>query len=200
MRNEQDYYFHKAKKEKYPARSVYKLEEAQQKHRFLKPGQRVLDLGCHPGSWSLYAAEETGEKGVVVGVDLQYTELVVQKPHAEIHWLCYDVFSQDLADYLKKNWPGFHVVLSDMAPRTTGSQYADHQHSLRLAARVLEMARLFLHKNGTVYCKVFQGEDFPQFLKECRTLFTSVKVVKPKSSRQESREVFLLGRGFQRTG
>ncbi|MBM9536040.1 SAM-dependent methyltransferase [Desulfobulbus alkaliphilus] len=196
MRKEQDYYFHKAKKEKYPARSVFKLEEAQLKHRFLKFGQRVLDLGCHPGSWSLYAAEVIGEKGVVVGVDLQHTDLAVQKPHAEIHWLCYDVYSEDLVVYLKQNWPGFHVVLSDMAPRTTGSQYADHQHSLRLAERVLQMARLFLHKNGTVYCKVFQGEDFPQFLKKCRALFTSVKVVKPRSSRQESREVFLLGRGF----
>lgn len=200
MRKEQDYYFNKAKKEKYPARSVYKLEEAQQKHRFLKAGQRVLDLGCHPGSWSLYAAEVTGEKGVVVGVDLQRTNLVVEKPNAEMHWLCYDVFSEDFAVYLKKNWPGFHVVLSDMAPRTTGSQYADHQQSLRLAGRVLELATLFLHQNGTVYCKVFQGEDFPQFLKECRPLFTSVKVVKPKSSRQESREVFLLCRGFRREG
>jgi len=200
MRKEQDYYFNKAKKEKYPARSVYKLEEAQQKHRFLKAGQRVLDLGCHPGSWSLYAAEVTGERGVVVGVDLQRTDLVVQKPNAEMHWLCYDVFSEDLAVYLKKNWPGFHVVLSDMAPRTTGSQYADHQQSLRLAERVLELATLFLHQNGTVYCKVFQGEDFPQFLKECKPLFTSVKVVKPKSSRQESREVFLLCRGFRREG
>ncbi len=200
MRKEQDYYFNKAKKEKYPARSVYKLEEAQQKHRFLKPGQRVLDLGCHPGSWSLYAAGVIGAKGVVVGVDLQPTDLMVQKPHAEIHWLCYDVFSDDLAVHLKKTWPGFHVVLSDMAPRTSGSQYADHQHSLRLAGRVLEVAAMFLHKNGTVYCKVFQGEDFPQFLKACRALFTSVKVMKPKSSRQESREVFLLCRGFHRAG
>jgi 23S rRNA (uridine2552-2'-O)-methyltransferase len=125
---------------------------------------------------------------------------LLQKPNAEMHWLCYDVFSEDLAVYLKKNWPGFHVVLSDMAPRTTGSQYADHQQSLRLAGRVLELATLFLHQNGTVYCKVFQGEDFPQFLKECTPLFASVKVVKPKSSRQESREVFLLCRGFRREG
>ena len=92
----------------------------------------------------------------------------------------------------------FHVVLSDMAPRTTGSQYADHQQSLRLVRRVLELSALFLHENGTLYCKVFQGEDFPEFVQECKPLFTSVKVVKPKSSRQESREVFLLGRGFRR--
>ena len=200
MRDEQDYYFRKAKKENYPARSVYKLEEAQLKHKFLKGGQRVLDLGCHPGSWSLYAAQILGERGTVVAADLQRTDLVVQKPHAEIHWLCYDVYSEEFVDFLKKNWPGFHVVLSDMAPRTTGSQYADHQQSLQLARRVLELAALFLHENGTLYCKVFQGEDFPEFLQACKPLFATVKVVKPKSSRSESREVFVLGRGFRRAG
>lgn len=198
MRDEQDYYFKKAKKDKYPARSVYKLEEAQLKHGFLKAGQRVLDLGCHPGSWSLYTAGILGEKGLVVAVDLQRTDIAVQKPHAEIHWLCYDVTSEEFVTDVKKQWSGFHVVLSDMAPRTTGSQYADHQQSLRLVRRVLELSALFLHENGTLYCKVFQGEDFPEFVQECKPLFTSVKVVKPKSSRQESREVFVLGRGFRR--
>ena len=198
MRDEQDYYFKKAKKEKYPARSVYKLEEAQQKYGFLKAGQRVLDLGCHPGSWSLYTAGILGEKGLVVAADLQPTDIAVQKPHAEIHWLCYDVYSEEFVAYVKKQWPGFHVVLSDMAPRTTGSQYADHQQSLRLVRRVLALSALFLHENGTLYCKVFQGEDFPEFMQECKPLFATVKVVKPKSSRNESREVFVLGRGFRR--
>jgi 23S rRNA (uridine2552-2'-O)-methyltransferase len=199
MRKEQDYYFKKAKKDNYPARSVYKLEEAQQKYKLLKPGQRVLDLGCHPGSWSLYAASILGEQGQVVAVDLQRTDIAAQKPHAEIHWLCYDVTSVEFVEYVRGQWPGFHVLLSDMAPRTTGSQYADHQQSLRLAQRVLELASLLLHENGTLYCKVFQGEDFPAFLQECKPLFTTVKVVKPKSSRLESREVFVLGRGFRRT-
>lgn len=198
MRKEQDYYFKKAKKENYPARSVYKLQEAQLKHRFLKGGQRVLDLGCHPGSWSMYASETVGEKGQVVAVDLQRTSLPIQKPHAEIHWLCYDVYSDEFVEDIKKHWPGFHVILSDMAPQTTGSQYADHQQSLALVRRVLELSALFLHENGTMYCKVFQGEDFPELLQECKPLFTTIKVVKPKSSRQESREVFVLGRGFRR--
>ena len=121
MRKEQDYYFKKAKKDNYPARSVYKLEEAQVKYRFLRPGQRVLDLGCHPGSWSLYAAGIVGAKGLVVGADLQRTDLAVQKADAEIQWLCYDVCSDEFVEYLQTHWPGFHVVLSDMAPRTTGS-------------------------------------------------------------------------------
>ncbi|MDH4319620.1 MAG: RlmE family RNA methyltransferase [Desulfobulbaceae bacterium] len=198
MRKIKDYYFNKAKKENYPARSVYKLEEAQKKYHILKNGQRVLDLGCHPGSWCLYAASILGPKGTVVGVDLQKTDKTAQKDHAEIHWLCYDVYSEELMDHLQKNWPGFHVVLSDMAPRTTGSQYSDHQHSLRLVERVLEIAGKLLHPNGTVYCKVFQGEDFPALVQKAKGLFQTVKVVKPDSSRRESREVFLLGRGFIR--
>ena len=196
MRKVQDYYFAKAKKENYPARSVYKLEEVQKKHRILKPGQRVLDLGCHPGSWSLYASQVVGAKGLVVGVDLQRTDLPAQKGHAEIHWLCYDVYDEQLILELKKTWHGFHVLLSDMAPRTTGSQYADHQQSMRLVRRAMELAGSLLHENGTFYCKAFQGEDFPAVLQECKTLFREVRVVKPDSSRKESREVFLLGRGF----
>ena len=198
MRKEQDYYFKKAKKENYPARSVYKLEEAQQKYGFLRKKQRVLDLGCHPGSWSLYTSAILGPRGVVVGVDLQPTDIPAQKDHAEIHWLCYDVYDEELLTVLKKQWPGFHVLISDMAPRTTGSKYADHQHSLRLVRRALEIAGQLLHERGSLYCKVFQGGDFPEFLEECKPLFETVKVVKPKSSRRESREVFVLGRGFSR--
>ena len=98
---------------------------------------------------------------------------------------------------LRKEWHGFHVLLSDMAPRTTGSQYADHQQSMRLVRRVMEIAAGLLHQNGTLYCKAFQGEDFPEVVRECKPLFETVKVVKPDSSRKESREVFILGRGFK---
>ena len=187
MRKVKDYYFEKAKKDKYPARSVYKLEEVQKKHRIMKSGQKVLDLGCHPGSWSVYAAKVVGSRGKVVGVDLQGTDLPSQKGHAEIHWLCYDVYSDELVQSLQKEWHGFHVVLSDMAPRTTGSQYADHQQSMRLVRRALEIAGKLLHENGTFYCKAVQGEFGPDVGRECKPLFQTVKVVKPDSSRKESR-------------
>ena len=197
MRKINDHYSEKAKKEKYPARSVYKLEEVQKKYKILKSGQRVLDLGCHPGSWCMYTAKIVGEKGAVVGVDLQHTDLPSQKGHAEITWLCYDVYADDLVQELRSKWHGFHVLLSDMAPRTTGNRFSDHQHSIRLTRRALEIAGDLLHENGTFYCKVFQGEDFPDVVKECKPLFKTVKVVKPDSSRKESREVFILCRGFK---
>lgn len=197
MRKIKDHYSEKAKKDNYPARSVYKLEEVQKKYKILKRGQRVLDLGCHPGSWCMYASQVVGEKGTVVGVDLQHTDLPSQKGHAEIHWLCYDVYAEDLVLELRKQWHGFHVLLSDMAPRTTGNRFTDHQHSMRLVRRVLEITCDLLHENGTLYCKAFQGEDFPEVVKECKPLFQTVKVVKPDSSRKESREVFILCRGFK---
>ncbi len=197
MKKPKDFYFKKAKKENYPARSVYKLEEVQNKQKILKKGHRVIDFGCHPGSWSIYASQVVGEKGIVVSVDLQETNIPTQKPNAEIHWLCYDVYSEELVPELKKKWPGFHVVLSDMAPRTTGNQFSDHQHSLRLVRRVIELSVHLLHENGTMYCKAFQGKDFPDVVQECKAIFQSVKIVKPESSRKESREVFLLCRQFR---
>ncbi|MCW5206772.1 RlmE family RNA methyltransferase [Desulfobulbus sp. F5] len=198
MRKEQDFYFHKAKKDNYPARSVYKLEEAQKKHKFLKRRQRVLDLGCHPGSWSLYTAKLLGEGGLVMGVDLQHTDIPPQKDHAEIRWLCYDVYADELITELRRQQSGFHVLISDMAPSTTGNRFTDHQQSLRLVRRALELAGLLLHENGSFYCKVFQGEDFPAFVEECKQHFAEVKIIKPQSSRVESREVFVLGMGFRR--
>lgn len=197
MRKIQDHYFHKAKKENYPARSVYKLEEANAKYRFLKPGKkRVLDLGCHPGSWSLYCSRTLGERGVVVGIDVLEGQLHGGADGAELIRIHGDVHDDGLITELRRRFNGFHVILSDMAPQTTGNRFSDHQLSLRLMRRALDYVDQLLHPNGSFYCKGFQGIDFPEVVEECRARFKTVKVVKPESSRQESREVFILGLGF----
>jgi len=200
MRKVRDHYYHRAKRENYPARSVYKLEEAQKKHRFLRQGQKVLDLGCHPGSWCLYAAGIVGDGGLVVGADLTATNLARRKGHAEIIWLCYDVNRDDFIDLLRTKWGVFHVVLSDMAPRTIGNRFVDHQRSLVLARRAFAVCRRVLRSGGTFYCKIFDGEDLMEYKGELKPYFQSVKVVKPPSSRRESREVFLLGSRFRPQG
>ncbi len=197
MRKVQDHYFKRAKKERYPARSVYKLEDVQKKHKFLKTGGTILDLGCHPGSWCLYAAKIVGPTGVVVGADVQKTNLAARKDHAEIHWLCYDVTRDDFIDLLREKWGQFHVVLSDMAPRTSGNRFVDHQRSLELARRAFYIGRQVLRKQGSFYCKVFEGEDLMEYKHELDPYFQLVKVVKPPSSRRESKEVFMLGRNFK---
>ncbi|MBU4236735.1 MAG: hypothetical protein KKB91_03420, partial [Proteobacteria bacterium] len=94
--------------------------------------------------------------------------------------------------------PAFKVLISDLAPKTTGNRWADHQQSLNLARQTLFMAETLLHEKGHFFCKAFQGEDFPAFVLEVQARFEQVKVVKPKSSRTESREVFVLGMGFKK--
>ena len=199
MRKVRDYYFNKAKKEKYPARSIYKLEEVQKKYRFLRPGDSVLDLGCHPGSWSLYASEVVGKRGVVVGVDLQETAGAPRPEGAEIHWLCQDIMDPEMITMVRKFRPAFKVLISDLAPKTTGNRWADHQQSLHLVRRTLALAGILLYEGGHYICKIFQGEDFPEFVQEVKELFETVKVIKPKSSRTESREVFVLGMGYRKS-
>ena len=198
MRKVQDYYFKKAKKENYPARSVYKLEEAQKKHRFIKSGDTVLDFGCYPGSWSIYAARVVGPQGLVVGVDLQEAKKISIAKAAEIIWFCDDIMSDDIIGNVQEIRKNFRIVLSDIAPRTSGNKWVDQQQSLTLARRVLELAANLLKKDGNFYVKVFEGEDFKEFVDSVRKSFKTVKIVKPKSSRSESSEVFVLGIGFKK--
>ncbi len=193
MKQVQDHYFRQAKKEGYPARSVYKLEEAQKKHRFLKKGSRVLDIGCSPGSWSMYASRVITPSGLVVGVDLNKVQAVNRKPGAEIVWLQGDINDERTVEQIRSASRRFSVVLSDMAPKTTGNKWADQQRSLDLARTALELALTFLEPGGSFYCKVFEGEDFKAFFNEVKERFFKAKIVKPKSSRPESREVFVLG-------
>ena len=196
MRKVSDYYSRKAKKDKYPARSVYKLEEVQKKYHLLRRGDSVLDLGCFPGSWSLYASEVVGPKGIVVGVDLQQADKSPRPEGAGIHWICEDITQPEMITAVRKIRPAFKVLVSDLAPKTTGNRWADHQQSIQLVRTTLSLAETLLHPKGHYLAKVFQGEDFPVFVEEVKEKFRTVKVIKPKSSRTESREVFVLGLDF----
>lgn len=192
----QDYYFKKAKKENYPARSVYKLEEAQEKHAILKKGDKVLDLGCQPGSWSMYSAKIVGPSGMVVGIDLQSGKKIHQTRGAKITTICADIMAPETLAVLTEYAEKYDVLVSDMAPMTTGNKWADQQHSLDLSRQALLLAEKLLKSGGNFYCKVFEGEDFKLFFEAIRGKFEFAKIVKPKSSRKESREVFVLGKGF----
>ncbi|MFH7320356.1 RlmE family RNA methyltransferase [Desulfurivibrio sp. D14AmB] len=196
MKQVQDHYFHQAKKAGYPARSVYKLVEAQQKFGLLRPGNRVLDLGCQPGSWSMYAAEQVGARGLVVGVDLNPGPIRPRKG-APFHFILGDITKETVLARVKAISPSYTVLLSDMAPRTTGNRWTDQQQSLNLAREVLRLAGELLEPGGRWYCKVFEGEDFKELVDSLRPWFARVKIFKPKSSRSESREVFVLGFDFR---
>jgi 23S rRNA (uridine2552-2'-O)-methyltransferase len=199
VRKVSDFYTNKAKKNKYPARSVYKLEEIQQKYRIFRRGDSVLDLGCYPGSWSLYASEVVGEKGIVVGVDLQEADKPPRPGGSKIHWICQDIKEPELITRVRKIRPGFRVIVSDLAPQTTGNRWTDAQKSIALVRETLTIAEILLHDKGHFVCKVFQGEDYPDFFKEVQKRFQKVKTLKPQSSRIESREVFLLGMNYKKS-
>ncbi len=187
----QDHYARKAKKEKQPARSVYKLQEIQGKFRVIKRGDRVLDLGCSPGSWLLYAAEQVGKSGSVTGIDLKPTTIALP---SHVTTLLFDV--NDIPTEPSETDPigdGFQVVLSDMAPATTGNKNVDNARSYQLSETALSIARNRLTPGGSFVCKIFQGEDFEVFDKEVRLSFQTRRIFKPQSSRKASREIYVIG-------
>ena len=189
----QDHYTRQARKEKYPARSVFKLKEIQQKNRIIRKGDAVLDLGCAPGSWLKYAAETAGPTGRVVGVDLKPVTIALPE---QVAVLTGDIF--DMLETLKQDaGPGYQVVLSDMAPDTTGNKHVDAARSLGLCEAALYVAREVLRPGGSFVCKIFQGPDFQKFVAEVRQTFKKQKIFKPQSSRKASREIFIIGLGRQ---
>ncbi|MCB9664309.1 MAG: RlmE family RNA methyltransferase [Alphaproteobacteria bacterium] len=175
-----------AKDEGYKARSVYKLTEAQKRFSFLKPGQRVVDLGCFPGSWSQYALERIGRGGRLVGVDLEAPEL----PGTWIARSVLQVTSEELLEALEG--PA-DVVLSDMAPATTGVAFTDHVRQVELVRRALALAAAVGAQGSVFFCKVFDGEEVPALQAEVRAVYGTVKRLRPEAVRQQSREFFLLG-------
>jgi 23S rRNA (uridine2552-2'-O)-methyltransferase len=188
----QDHYSRRAKKDQYPARSVYKLEEIQQKHRLINKGDKILDLGCAPGSWLLYAAKLTGDRGRVTGIDLKPVK-IQSAPNIEI--ISGDVFALD-TDVLGSD---FNVVMSDMAPATTGHKAVDAARSAGLCEAALAIAQRVLLPGGAFVCKIFQGPDFNQFVTSVRADFDKQKIFKPKSSRKASKEIFVIGLGYKKS-
>ena len=194
MKEYRDYFFLKAKRENYPARSVYKLKELDARFKLLHKGQKVLDLGAAPGSWSLGAAEKIGAQGLVLACDIQDT--VTQFP-PQVIFMREDVFNRSAAFEAKLDEYGpFDMVMSDMAPSTTGTRFTDQARSLELALEALHLACLRLKNNGSFVVKIFMGPDIQELLTPMRRVFGTVKSFKPKSSRAESKETFFVGLDF----
>ncbi len=185
------HYSRKAKAEKFPARSVYKLQEIQRRHNVIKKGDNILDLGCSPGSWLKYASTLTGPRGRVTGIDIKPVSM---KPPSNARVHVADIF--DLDD---ERWAvlgsNFDVVLSDMAPSTTGARSVDAARSFNLCQAALDAAERVLSPGGALVCKIFQGEDFQAFTDSVKAAFRVCRIFKPKSSRKGSREIFIIGLG-----
>jgi 23S rRNA (uridine2552-2'-O)-methyltransferase len=190
-----DHYFHKAKQENFLARSVYKLEEIDERYKILQPGFYVVDFGYHPGSWIQYTSQVIGDKGRVVGIDVREVNKkltgianvrVYQKDIFDIH----DLKHLDVEDK-------FDVVLSDMAPNTTGIKSVDQIKSLNLVESVFGLLPKFLRPGGNFVIKVFDSQDAQNYLKTQKNLFSEFHYLKPKSTRSVSKEFFVIGKNFK---
>ncbi|MGD9158739.1 MAG: RlmE family RNA methyltransferase [Desulfobacteraceae bacterium] len=187
--NWNDHYTKKAKEEKWLARSVYKLEEIDKKQRLIKNGDHVMDLGCYPGSWSQYVIKKVGKNGEVIGIDL----LIPQKISApNFTFIKGDILNLE-TEQLLKDAGEIDLLLSDMAPKTTGNKLTDCARSLELAKKALEIAIVLLKKNRHFLCKVFEGEDFKEFKDQAIKYFEQVRLIRPPAVRKRSREIYLLG-------
>ncbi len=186
----EDHLTRRARAENYPARSVYKLKEIQQKFRIIQKGDVVLDLGCAPGSWLLYASKQTGPKGHVFGIDIQSVAMDLPANVTVIQKDILDMTDQAFFDPVS----GCRVVLSDMAPATTGRKDVDAFRSFELCRMALETVDRFLVANGHFVCKIFQGNDFARFEKQVKQRFKESRVFKPESCRKQSKEIYIIAK------
>lgn len=190
-----DHFFHKAKKENFLARSVYKLEEIDERFKILKKNDQVIDLGYHPGSWIQYTSEKVGVNGMVIGADVREinTKLTGVK---NVRLFQKDVLTIESMEELGVH-EQFDVVLSDMAPNTTGIQSVDQVRSLNLVEMVFFLLPKFLKPGGNVVVKVFESNDAQVFLKEQKKYFSEFHYLRPKSTRSVSKEYFVIGKNFR---
>lgn len=186
-----DRFYHKAKEEGFAARSVYKLQELDQKCKFVRAGQTVVDLGCAPGSWSQWLSQKLGPSGQVIGFDL--TAVNLRLPNATFYQA--DLLRTNVHEFLIEHQHPCPVdgVVSDMAPKTTGIRDVDQARSLELCQMALTTAEQILKPGGYFVCKIFQSNDFDQFRNELKKKFAKIDVLKPESTRTRSYEIFLVG-------
>ncbi|MDR1313529.1 MAG: RlmE family RNA methyltransferase [Deltaproteobacteria bacterium] len=186
----------RARKEGYPARSVYKLIEMDEKHKLLRKGMRVLDLGASPGSWSLYAADRVAPSGKVLGVDVKPLS-AASRPNLEF-------MAGDVLGLAPEGIPGkapWDAVISDLAPSTSGRKDADAARSLELGRAALGLARELLKPGGAFVAKIFEGGDSGAWVKgELRPLFRKTAVMRPKAVRKGSVEIYVVCLGFKGMG
>ena len=189
----QDHAARRAREESYSARSVFKLQELDHRYMLLKPGMCVLDLGCAPGSWLEYAAPKVGSRGFCLGVDL----VPVQQELPNTRFEQGDALDPALLSRLASEHGirYFDLVLCDMSPRLTGIRAQDQERALALWTAALDTARAWLRPDGALVVKLFEGGGHTELIQRAKQLFTRVELMRPKTTRKHSREIYLVGLG-----
>jgi 23S rRNA (uridine2552-2'-O)-methyltransferase len=192
-----DYYYKKAKEEKYRSRAAYKLFQAVEKYRFMRRGDVVVDLGAAPGGWIQAARKIVGTKGFVLGVDIEPIEPFSA---SNVLTIIGDVREEDTVQRIMEFIPRkADVVVSDVSPNVSGVWELDHARQIDLAQKGLEIANETLKSNGNFFVKVFEGDMLKDFVLKMKRNFEVVKIIKPKASRARSSEIFVLGMRLKRS-
>ena len=186
-----EHFYNEAKRVGYRARSAFKLKQIQNKFKILKEGDMIIDLGAAPGGWSQVAKEIVGENGIVIGIDLSPI-----KPISGVIFLQGDMAQKtSLTEILKLiDKEKADVVLSDMSPDISGNYSIDHAQSIYLSEKAFITAESILKPNGNFICKVFCGEDLPNFIEQVKEKFQSVKQFSPDASRKSSSELYVIAK------
>ncbi len=195
-----DYYRRLAKDEGYRSRAAYKLLEINRSFHIFSKGDRVLDIGCYPGGWLQVASHAVGSDGLVIGVDVKEIDRGKDDDGlANVKFLCMSVEDDTLAlrvrELLGDN--ALDVILSDVSPNLSGIWSLDHARQIHLSRRVLAITRLLLRDDGCAVLKIFEGDLLKEFIDEVKTHFKRVYIHKPKASRKESSELYLVCKGFR---
>lgn len=193
--NPHDRYFQKAKQEGYRSRAAYKLLELQQRYRILRPGDNVVDLGAAPGGWLQVAAKLVGERGKVVGVDLQQIQPLRDRQVLVIHG---DASSTEVQQAICQSINGLaDVVLSDMAPKLSGIRETDIARATELQRRALEIATALLRPGGLLVIKGFMSNEIAETTSALKRLFDKVQRTKPDATRHGSSEFYFIATNFR---
>ncbi len=185
----QDRFFKEAKKAGFVARSVFKLQEIDQRWKIYRPGFSVLDLGCAPGSWMQYASERVGPRGRVLGVDIEEVRIAIKNGEAVVG----DLNKLQISDPIFDAYKPFDVLQSDAMVKTVGIADSDCARSVALVENSVRLAHGLLKPGGSFIAKVFEGPGFTDFYVSFKPLFKKTMVSKPSAVRSGSREVYVVG-------
>lgn len=189
-----EHYYKAAKRVGYRARSAFKLKQIQNKFSIFSKGDTVIDLGAAPGGWSQVANECVGEKGIVIGADIEAV-----KPLFGVIFIQGDVTEESTINEIKKEITksNVDVIISDMSPDITGTYSIDQARSVYLCETALSVADQMLKPGGNFICKLFEGEDTKEFIDKVKSRFKYVKKFSPQASRKSSSEIYVIGLSFK---
>lgn len=193
MYKRKDSFYKKAKEEGYKSRAAYKLKEINSKFKLVKKGDTVVDAGAAPGGWSQVLLELVGKQGHVVAVDrLDITGI----KNLNFTFIKGDLFDENTLSQILNVNPKYDIVISDAAPNTSGQKFADHANSLALVEKIFQFSKNVLKDNGNFLAKLFDGEDTKGFVGRLGERFQQVSIYRPKSTRKNSFEIYIVCKGF----